>query len=89
MQQLIAISVECYSGYRADEYPIKFYLHDMPFHITEIIDRWYQRESSPDYPASTYFKVVTNDQHHYILKHALDQDKWFLLVKGEAINLQI
>lgn len=89
MSHLIDISVECYSGYRADAYPVKFYLHDMPFNITEIIDHWYQKESSPDYPEAVYFKVVTNDQHHYILKHALEHDKWFLLVKGEAINTEI
>jgi len=38
MTELIEVKVECYSGYKADEYPICFYQDDQRFEILEIID---------------------------------------------------
>jgi len=78
MTDLIPIKVECYAGYKADEYPTCFYRDDKRFEIEEIIDRWYQGESNPEYPVSNYYKVGTTCGGRYILKHNLETDQWFL-----------
>jgi len=75
---LVPIKVECYSGYKADEFPICFYLENTKFEITEISDRWYQSDTSLDKPVSDYFKVSTVGSMKYIIKHELASDLWFL-----------
>ncbi len=87
MNDSIPVKVICYSGYKADEYPKYFYWNEIRFEIMEIIDRWYQGDQNPDFPAANYYKVITNDEKTYILKHATKRDKWFLLIHGESINL--
>ena len=87
MKDLIAIKVECKAGYKADEYPVRFYWDNMSFEIEEIVDRWYQGEQNPAFPAANYFKVRTSDEKTYILKHETKTDKWYLLVRGETIIL--
>ncbi len=78
MTELIEVKVECHSGYKADEYPICFYRDDQRFEINEIIDRWYQGDSNPQWPVSNYFKVATTCDKGFILKHDLETDKWYL-----------
>ena len=78
MMQFIPIEVECYSGYKADEYPECFIRDNIRFKISHITDRWYQGESTPEFPASDYFKVETTSGDLYIIKHDLKSDKWFL-----------
>lgn len=94
MNELFPITVECYSGYKTDEYPVKFYLDDIGLNIIEIIDRWYQiSASSPKdhqekhFTPANYFKVRTSDQKIYLLKQEIESGDWFVLVKGESINL--
>ena len=76
--QLIPIKVECYSGYKADEYPECFIRDNIRFEISHIVDRWYQGDSTPEFPASDYFKVETNSGDLYIVKHDFKSDKWYL-----------
>jgi hypothetical protein len=87
MLQLVPIDVECYASYKADETPRRFYLHKMKFEIANIYDRWYQGESSPGFPIANYFKVGIPDGKKFILKHAIAEDMWFLLIQGESIHL--
>lgn len=87
MYHAIPIRVECYSGNKADEEPVRFSLHDMNFEIREIIDRWYQADTNAEFPPARYFKVEASDGKHYMLKHLLDQDQWYLWVKGETVHL--
>ena len=75
----IPIKVECHSGYKADEYPKCFYIDDQRFDIEEIIDRWYQGESKPNFPAANYYKVNTISNKEFILKHAIKRDAWYLV----------
>jgi hypothetical protein len=82
MTELMEVKVECYSGYKADEYPICFYHDDQRFEILEIIDRWYQRENNPQWPVSNYFKADTECGKRCILKHDLETDKWYLCQIG-------
>jgi hypothetical protein len=69
------LKVECYSGYRADERPLrfKFLRGDDPreFKVSEILDRWYGL-------GYECFKVRADDGNDYILRHSLDDDDWHL-----------
>jgi len=78
LKELIPIKVECYSGYKADEYPKCFYLNNEEFEIQQITDRWYQGDSNPECPVSNYYKVDTTYGKQYIIKHDLENDKWYL-----------
>ena len=83
--KLIPIKVECHSGFKANEYPVCFYLENVKIEIKEISDRWYQAKPTPDWPVADYFKVSTADNMKYIIKHELKSDEWFLVSKEELI----
>ncbi len=86
---LIPVKVECHSGYKADEYPKRFYLDDYQFDVLEILDRWYQGENSPDFPAANYFKIRTQNDKTFILKQEVQNGNWYLWIKGESIHLDL
>lgn len=67
------VRVECYSGYKVEERPVRFQLDEHDHVVEEILDQWH----SPD---ATYFKVRADDGNTYVLKHALSpqQDLWTL-----------
>jgi hypothetical protein len=65
------LRVECYSGYRADERPVRFTLGGRTFEIEEVEDRWYAPEAS-------YFRVRADDGNFYVLRHDETQDAWTL-----------
>ena len=48
------VQVECYSGYKADERPVRLKLRDGAREIVAIEDRWYS-------PGATYFRVLVDD----------------------------
>jgi hypothetical protein len=87
VRDLIQIKVECHSGYKADEYPVRFYWDTIRFEIKEIVDRWHQGDQNPEFPVATYFKVYTTDDKIFILKHETKNDIWFLWIQGESLNL--
>ncbi len=76
--RLIPIQVECYAGAKADETPRRFSWHGETREVAEVLDRWYQVESKPEWPRADYFKVSTIDEREYLLKHDLESDQWFL-----------
>ena len=76
--KLIPIQVECYAGAKADETPRRFVWEEMRIEVGEVLDRWYQVESKPEWPRADYFKVRGIDQTEYLLKHDLESDEWFL-----------
>jgi hypothetical protein len=76
--QLIPIKVRCYAGFKADETPCSFIFEAQTIEVEEVIDRWYQVESAPEWPRADYFKVRGKDQCEYLLKHDLESDEWFL-----------
>ena len=76
--KLIPIKVECYAGAKADETPRRFIREELPFEVGEVLDRWYQVESKPEWPRADYFKVRGMDENEYLLKHDLESDEWFL-----------
>jgi hypothetical protein len=65
------IRVESYSGYKADERPMKLYLAGRALEISAIEDRWYS-------PGATFFRVVVEGGDRYVLRHQEAQDIWSL-----------
>jgi hypothetical protein len=65
------VCVDCYSGYQADERPLRLKLHDGAREIVAIEDRWYS-------PGATYFRVLVSDGDRYLLRHEEAQDVWSL-----------
>ena len=68
----LVVRVECYSGFKADERPVRLHLGARVLEVVEIEDRWYS-------PGETYFRVVTADGDRYVLRHAEAQDVWSLV----------
>jgi len=67
----LTIRVEAHAGYRAGEYPCRFYLGERGIEVTEVIDRWV----APDH---RYFKVRGDDGGIYIIRHDESGDRWEL-----------
>lgn len=63
--------VECYSGHKADERPVRFYLGETEYTVEEVLDQWYG-------PEATYFRVRADDQNVYVLRHGREEDGWTL-----------
>lgn len=75
----IPITVETYSGYKADEHPVSFNWNNRKFEIKEISDRWHQSDPTVDWLVIHYFKVRTTTDMECILKHDIEIDQWFLV----------
>lgn len=76
--QLTAIQVESYAGHKADETPRRMLWEGEWVEVGEVLDRWHQVESRPEWPRADYFKVRGADQCEYLLKHDLESDEWYL-----------
>jgi hypothetical protein len=55
------LRVECYSGGKADERPIRFQLDEYSYMVEEVLDQWYG-------PDDAFYKVRADDGNLYILK---------------------
>jgi hypothetical protein len=71
------IRVECYAGYRGEETPRRFFLHDRRIEVAEVLDRWL----APDH---RYFKVRGDDGDLYILRHDVQTGAWELTLFERA-----
>jgi len=76
--KLVPIQVECYAGHKADETPRRFLWEAQWVEVEEVVDRWHQIESKPEWPRADYFKVRGADHCEYLLKHDLEADSWYL-----------
>ena len=65
------IKVECYAGYKGDQYPSRFTLRDLTLEVEEIEDQWYS-------PSCQYFRVKAGDGGIYVLRHDQEKDLWTL-----------
>lgn len=73
------VRVECYSGYKADERPVRFHLGEKTLEVAEILDRWYGEEHE-------YFKVRADDGNTYLLRHLRKDDRWELtMFQGKGL----
>lgn len=65
------IYVDAYSGYKANERPLRFTLDDETYEISSIEDRWQE-------PTAEYFKVRTVEGKLYLLRYDERSDEWTL-----------
>lgn len=67
------VEVECYSGYKLDERPLRFSLKGRVFEVLEVLDRWYG-------PEDVYFKLRASGGGTYILRRheAQGEVEWTL-----------
>lgn len=63
------MKVECYSGYRGEEIPRRFYLGKRCVEVMDVLDRWLD-------PAHRYFKLRGDDSGIYMLRHSTREDTW-------------
>lgn len=69
----IPLSVEAYSGYKADERPVAFRLGGRRIAVREILDRWYGEDHA-------YFKLTGEDGTVYIIRQDRSSDTWELIL---------
>lgn len=63
------IRVECYSGQRADERPLRFFAGAHAYEVKSVEDKWYSTDA-------TYFRVIADDGNVYVLRHDEQNDAW-------------
>ena len=81
MDQIEAIQVECYAGYKANETPRAFIYQERRYNILEIIDRWYEGGRKSGIPQLNYYKVRTEDNRQYIIRYNCIFDTWALMIE--------
>jgi hypothetical protein len=52
--KMMKLSVECYSGRKADERPVRFWLEGKQYEVEAALDQWYD-------PDGIFYKVRAND----------------------------
>jgi hypothetical protein len=67
----LPVHVDAYSGHKANERPLSFYLDEETYDIASIEDRWLD-------PDAEYFKVRTTDAKVFLLRYAEREDAWTL-----------
>ena len=65
------VQVETYSGYKADERPVRVTIDDRLHEVAEVEDRWYS-------PGATYFRLLLVNGDRYVLRREDAQDLWSL-----------
>jgi hypothetical protein len=55
------LNVECYSGRKANERPVRFRLKARQYAVEAVLDQWYE-------PESIFYKVRADDGNLYILR---------------------
>jgi uncharacterized protein (UPF0128 family) len=59
--KMMKLSVECYSGRKADERPVRFWLEGKQYEVEAVLDQWYD-------PDGIFYKVRANDGNVYIIR---------------------
>ncbi len=75
-----SVDVSAYSGYRANERPLRFRYQGCLIEVTEIIDRWYEGSPGPGKSYLDYFKIRGSDNREYVLRYNGMFDSWALMV---------
>jgi hypothetical protein len=71
------IKVNAYSGYRGDENPRSFSLHDQEIEIIETLSMWIE-EDTKNKARKRYFRVKGNDGYVYKIYYDENKKDWFL-----------
>ena len=81
----LLVRVECHSGYRAEERPLRILFEGHTLEIAEMEDRWYS-------PGATYYRVLAESGDRYVLRHDDAQDVWSLTAfraAGKRVDTKI
>jgi len=65
------VLVECYSGHKADERPLRVQIGGQMTDVCTVEDRWYS-------PGATFFRVLLVTGERYVLRRDDAQDVWTL-----------
>jgi hypothetical protein len=79
------VRVECHSGYKAEERPVRIVFESQTLEITEVEDRWCS-------PGATYFRVLTVSGDRYVLRRDDAQEAWSLTAfraAGKRVDTKI
>lgn len=68
----MVIKVECHSGYKVNDRPLRFQLGDSWHDVDAVEDRWYS-------PGFTLFRVIVRGGERYLLRYDEGQDFWELV----------
>ena len=68
------LQVDCYSGRKADERPVRFRLDENEYLVEELLDQWYG-------PHDAFYKVRADDGNLYILRRetSIPEGAWHLV----------
>jgi hypothetical protein len=75
------IAVECYSGYKGEEYPRFFAYQNRRFEVLEILDRWYEGGMNPAGILHNYFRVTIRGGEIFLLRYTPRFQTWTLCRK--------
>ncbi len=64
------VRVQSYSGYKADERPLRFDLHGRELFVKEILKRWYGERCD-------FFTLIADDGETYLLRRDREADTWY------------
>jgi hypothetical protein len=72
--KMMKLSVECYSGRKADERPVRFWLEGKQYEVEAVLDQWYD-------PDGIFYKVRPNDGNVYIIRQqpSTPEERWDLV----------
>jgi hypothetical protein len=65
------LEVNCYSGRKADERPVRFRLDKRDYTVEEVLDQWYG-------PDDAFYKVRAQDGNVYVLRRQMSDGSWHL-----------
>lgn len=76
-ETIFNVRVDCYSGYRGDEAPRRFWFGEKKITVLGIADRWL----APDH---RYFKISADDGAIYLLRHDMAQQAWEIVLYDDT-----
>ena len=68
------VQVECYSGRKAEEKPLRFRIDGHEYIVEEVLDQWYG-------PEDIFFKIQADDGNLYVLRRhtSVPDGEWDLV----------
>ena len=79
MAEVRKIRVRAYSGHRADERPICFWVEGKQISVKRILRRWYEQGAQLGGERKSCFQVEGEDGQAYRLCYHQKEDTWFLI----------
>jgi len=67
------LEVNCYSGRKADQRPVRFRLDQREYTVEEVEDQWYG-------PDDAFYKVRAQDGNVYVLRQQTSDGSWHLVL---------